>query len=480
MRNTYLISIYLVLLPAMIPFIVTAPSAAIINVPADYPTIQQGIDASANSDTVLVQPGTYYENVNFNGHNIVLGSLFLTTGNESYIEQTIIDADSAGTVVTFENSETNAAELVGFTIQRGFSLFGAGIFCTGSSPVVRNNIIKNNEAFEQQSGDGGGVLCVYSDMILIDNVITANYASGALGGFGGGIHCSYSNPVIMRNVVTHNQSGWGGGGFYLYISNPLMSQNVVAANRSTFWGGGFYLDESSPVIFNSSLYGNVARWMEGGGIYCINNSNPVIVNSIMWADSALEGGDEIYVEDGMPSLSFTDIEGGWQGTGNIDSDPYFRDPDNGDLHIMSTDCGDQYTSPCIDAGDPMIIDSLLDCMGGLGTTLSDLGAYGGGDSVSTAITDNTGSLPDKFLLSQNYPNPFNARTSISYFIPSESHVTLEIFDLLGGKVETLVNQIESAGTHTVIWNAEDFPSGVYFYKLRAGDLSRTSRMILLK
>jgi hypothetical protein len=80
-------------------------SATIINVPADSSTIQGGINGSSNGDTVLVQPGTYVENINFNGHNIVLGSLFLTTGDTIYISTTIIDGDSAGTVVTFESGE---------------------------------------------------------------------------------------------------------------------------------------------------------------------------------------------------------------------------------------------------------------------------------------------------------------------------------------------------------------------------------------
>ena len=70
-------------------------SAATINVPADYAMIQAGINASSNGDTVLVHPGIYVEHINFNWHNIVLGSLFLTTGDTSYISQTIIDGDSS-------------------------------------------------------------------------------------------------------------------------------------------------------------------------------------------------------------------------------------------------------------------------------------------------------------------------------------------------------------------------------------------------
>lgn len=72
--------------------------ATIINIPDDYPTIQAGIDASSDCDTVLVQPGTYVENIDFNGHNIVVGSLFLTIGDTSYISSTVIDGDSSGSI----------------------------------------------------------------------------------------------------------------------------------------------------------------------------------------------------------------------------------------------------------------------------------------------------------------------------------------------------------------------------------------------
>ena len=116
--------------------IYTIPAlSATINIPDDYATIQAGIDASNNGDTVLVQPGTYVENINFNGHSIVLGSLFLTTGSSSYISSTIIDGDSSGTVVTVENGEDSTTVITGFTIKNGYSFvagYGCGIYCSGS------------------------------------------------------------------------------------------------------------------------------------------------------------------------------------------------------------------------------------------------------------------------------------------------------------------------------------------------------------
>ena len=90
-------------------------SATVINVPYDAPTILDGIIATTDGDTVLVQPNIYYENINFSEHNIVVASLYLTTGDTSYISQTVIDGDSLGSVVIFNRGEDNTAMLIGFT-----------------------------------------------------------------------------------------------------------------------------------------------------------------------------------------------------------------------------------------------------------------------------------------------------------------------------------------------------------------------------
>jgi len=166
MRFFTLITITVILIVVISPVLF----ATIINIPDDYPTIQEGIDASENGDTVLVQPGTYVENINFNGHNIVLGSLFLTTGDTLYISATIIDGDGAGTVVRFENEEDITAVITGFTIQNGYG----GVFCHNSSPTLRNNIVTSN--------------------FVVEN--------------GAGIHCRRSNPLIIYNKIWKNRA-WG-------------------------------------------------------------------------------------------------------------------------------------------------------------------------------------------------------------------------------------------------------------------------------
>jgi len=121
--------------------------ARIIQVPTEQPTIQAGINTAVNGDTVLVQPGIYVENLNYNGKNIVVGSLFITTGDTAYIGQTVMDGNQAGSVVTFENGEDTTAVLSGFTITNGMAFNGGGIYCWLSSPKIENSHITFNCTF---------------------------------------------------------------------------------------------------------------------------------------------------------------------------------------------------------------------------------------------------------------------------------------------------------------------------------------------
>lgn len=89
-------------------------------------------------------------------------------------------------------------------------------------------------------------------------------------------------------------------------------------------------------------------------------------------------------------------------------------------------------------------------------------------------------VPVQMALKQNYPNPFNPTTSISFSLPQQSHVTIEIFDVTGRLVETVVDEQKSAGSHSITWDASGNASGVYLYRLRAGSTTETKSMILMK
>lgn len=88
--------------------------------------------------------------------------------------------------------------------------------------------------------------------------------------------------------------------------------------------------------------------------------------------------------------------------------------------------------------------------------------------------------PKAYELGQNYPNPFNPSTTIEYSVPKDAAVTLKIYDVLGKEVATLVNEQKPTGTYIVNWNASNFSSGLYFYKLTAGEFTQTKKMFLVK
>jgi hypothetical protein len=428
--------------------------STIVYIPVNYPTIQQGINASSDGDTVLVFPGTYIENIHSNGYNVVLGSFFLTTGDTSYISITIIDGDSA-TVVSFYGGVDSTTILAGFTITNGSGYYG-GIFCSMSSPQIRNNLITGNSAFAT-----GGIHCNTANPIIKDNKIINNISISINGA--GGICCNSSSPVIDNNIIINN-TAFVGGGIICYNSNAIISNNIIVGN-SSLYGGGIHISNSFPILTNNAVSGNFAD-NYGGGVV-ISSSIPTVGIRC----------DEI----SSPYIQFCNVQDTlWPGVGNISVDPLFRDPANADFHLMSIACGDSADSPCIDAGDPDILDSLLDCSWGLGGARSDMGAYGGGDSLISGIIEGYIPTPNRIMLMQNYPNPFNAQTQIEFILPEPREIKLTIYDLLGRRVHTVLDEYRQAGVHTVTVDASHLSSGVYFYRLQAGEMVETKRMILLK
>jgi parallel beta-helix repeat protein len=436
-----------------------------------FRTIQHGIDVALAGDTVLVVNGEYEENIKIAAKSLCLASSYIFSGDREDIENTIIDGDFDTTTVTFAGCDSGAS-ISGFSITSGRGWFGGGIFSDYSDPIISDNIISGNIS----DAVGGGIYCQFGSPVIVNNEIIGNTADHG----GGGIECYYSTAVrISRNLISGNSASRGGGIYATNVgSGSFLANNVFSGNTASWYGGGIaFFGLSCPVV-NNTLCDNFAS--NGGGLYC-NHSDVTVVNTIFWADTASSEDPEVYLdENSSATITYSDIRDGWEGEGNIDINPIFRDPEDGDFHLMSTDCGDPEDSPCIDAGHPDILDSLLDCSWGLGGLRSDMGAYGGGDSVQVGIDDDQIRVPGKLAMYQNYPNPFNATTTIRYSLPSASDVTIDIYDLLGRKVDTIVQDEQPAGFHQITWDASDHSSGPYFYRIQAGDYVQTRKMVLLK
>ncbi len=422
-----------------------------LDVPDDYGTIQGAIDASFNNDTIIVSPGTYVENIRFGGRNIILASLFYLTGDQSYISSTIIDGNGSGSVVTLQSGEDGTSVISGFTLRNGYSGSGGGIYCCNSGAIIQYNIICQNTAYHEYGGNGGGIACEHSSPTIMGNIITENISNGV----GGGISFIYSNARVINNILIGNSSGYnGGGGLFLSFSNPRITDNTI--------------------------YGNSSE-LRGGGIWLSYNCSPIMINTILrsnWSNSDPEIG---YESGSLIRIRYSNIEGGWSGEGNIDCDPLFRDPLGGDFHLMAISCDDSANSPCIDAGDPAIVDSIQACNWGLGMARSDIGFNCGNMPTPwTDLNQSEISAPVKISLLFSYPNPFNPSTTIKYSISQSSNVQINIFNLLGQKVENLFDGYQNAGEYSVLWIASEMPSGVYFAKLNSEKNSKSIKMMLLK
>mgnify|MGYP006105931883 CR=1 FL=1 len=194
-----------------------------------------------------------------------------------------------------------------------------------------------------------------------------------------------SDLTITGGLAEGNSPDDKGGGMYLNVSNPILNHVTISNNTAEVNGGGMYLYYSNPTLNNVTIANNTADEGsgidEGGGMY-LYSSNPTLTNSIIWDNSP----ESIYIYNNpnysvsQPVINHSDIEGGWEGEGNIDADPLFTDPENGDYTL-------QEGSPCIDAGIADLngdgYDDITDFIG----SAPDMGAYEFGESSEVMAGD---------------------------------------------------------------------------------------------
>ncbi len=212
---------------------------------------------------------------------------------------------------------------------------GTGMWNHESSPML------NNCTFEGNSGDSGGGMRNSGDSS--PTLTNCTFKGNSTTNYGGGMsNNGDSSPTLTNCTFADNSAGiWGGGMYNWDSSSPTLTNCTFADNSAGMYGGGMYNNYASPTLTNCTFADNSAG-MYGGGMYNGASSSPTLTNCILWADTP----DEIYNanETSSPVVTYSEVQGGYEGEGNIDADPLFVNPGNGDFHLGPV-------SPCIDAGD---------------------------------------------------------------------------------------------------------------------------------
>jgi hypothetical protein len=373
-----------------------------------FTTLQPALDAAKIGDQIWVAEGTYLptrefisgdpRSVSFQMKNgvAIYGGF---AGSESSVEErdwvnnpSILSGDIGIPDVISDNSYhvfyhptgtnlNSSAILNGFVITGGNSSEGGGMSNTQSSPALANCTFKGN---------------------------FAEFA-------GGGMRNSYSSPTLMNVTFSGNSAGYYGGGIFNYNSSPTLTNCIFSGNSVSNYGGGGMANDafSSPIITNSTFSGNSAGY---GGAVHNNISSPVYTNCILWGDTPNEITSDY--EFGNPIVTYSDVQGGHVGEGNLDLDPLLIDPANGDFHLGAgspvIDMGSNASVSVDFEGDPRILDG-----NGDGVAIVDMGAdeYNPESSARSggALKLNAGQQPEEVGLAQISWQPVAILASAGFY-----------------------------------------------------------------
>lgn len=469
--------------------------AGIVHIPSDFPTIQAGIAAAADGDTVLIAPGEYQENFTLENKTIVLGSWFVTTQDTSYIARTIIDGDGK-TIITVRSTAGAATTIAGLTLKNGRN----GIAPRAKIRILNNNISGCEDAIDYSGGSGG--LCRYNviehnrgegldldedvELAIEDNVIRLNRADGIE------IRLQkYSGPrlvlAIRRNVIYGN----GEDGIQLvdspdssrrviYIERNLIYQNAAAGlgctgegmTRENYEGA----DVLEPIYFiNNTLIGNNYGISGGDNLLALNN---VIAGTKMTAMKKVNANSLAAYNNFFDNG--TDFD-----RSNRDDSTIFYAPPLLDKNYRLTKA-----SPGIDVGIAFFIwqgDTVLNfSRRDYNGVAPDLGAFEYDLPAAVTVPVFSGAAREEQAFLSNYPNPFNNETRIAYQAPVSGSLTLRLYDSLGRLIRTLADGEKSAGVHYFVsWDGRNeqgatVASGVYFLALQGKDFSASRKLFLLR
>ncbi len=278
--------------------------ADVIQVPSDFPTIQEAIDVAVDGDEVIISVGTY---VGVGNKDLDFGGRMITVRGESDDPALcVIDCEDAGRGFNFHSGEGETSVVQGLSIVNGNADDGGGVLCNGSSPTFINCVFKNNTA---AASAGGGM---YNTNMSSPTIIGCMFESNSAIAWGGGMmNLQESNPTLtnctFENNTTEIDADGGGGGMGNHRSNPTLIECTFEGNSTNYYGGGMYCYESSPILTRCVFEHNSARY--GGGICNEINSNPTITGCVFTNNFADSSGGGVYAFQTNPVLSASTICG---------------------------------------------------------------------------------------------------------------------------------------------------------------------------
>ncbi len=461
-------------------------------VPEDFQTIQEGINTVYGGDTIIVHPGEYVENLNFNGKNLVIASEFLYTKDPAYIDATIIDGGRNGSVITFATKENYRAQLTGFTIRNGQSRDGGGLFCSGSNPSIDHCLITSNSA----DVNGGAVFSESGGINLTNCTLTGNTSDEG----GGALFCWDKSIINLTNSILWNNSPQeiyvlgrgdrdtlrfnhcdmrGGEEGIVHREHAIVNWDDGSIAESPLFSnaeaGNFHLLANSPCIDtgdpNSSLDPDSSRGDMGAFSFFHRNLivSPWVLEFGNIDIGAIDSLSVLISNRGENSITLTNLE---------------ITPENAPFSILN-----DYNNVEIEPGGDQVVWVTFERIaeGAFDAVLRIESDEEGEDALNVIL--HGGQLdvepdediqPRDFKIISFYPNPFNSTGMLVYYLPGISEVDISLFNVNGRTVANLLNRVQFEGVHSLSINANNLPTGLYFAQVRAGDSVQMKKILVYR
>ncbi|MCK4813365.1 MAG: T9SS type A sorting domain-containing protein [Candidatus Marinimicrobia bacterium] len=490
-----------------------------------FASIQAAVDYAADEDTVVIQPGIYRGNIAVENKILTIGSTYIFDNDTSAIISTILLADTAGYSPVISVSNTDSLALRGVTLKHGRGrffynnyTFGGGLYCENSSCYIERVVFEDNHA-----EFGGGALYALLSTITLNHVTMQNntaYMGGALffasstgkmahtdiyqntASSGGGIYAENNSKLILfytdisdniantDSAISHmlkpgSISQYGGG---IYTTNTdLQIHNVLlSGNHAENKGAAIASRGGKTTIIQSTLADNTAGSDSSGILYFDQHSDrSTVLNSIIWNPNQIQ----VELSDTEIDFAYTDL---MSGIGSILKRDDLSDItagnmlDNDPLFTITYALSDG--SPCREFGTAKYVQGEYYLVhynaadyDGTAPGLGHCGAHPPVVFDKELVLTARVFFPEYYDLLHVYPNPFNPETRLSFSLEKAGLTGLDIYNLKGQHVQTLLNTFMPAGSHVLTFYAAHLPAGLYICRLhRDGITLSTKKLMLIK